>query len=267
MLCAAGLFALGFFAFTRCPYFSSSPAKDQTAQMTLLEKRIDALETKVNSLTEVAAAVPSAPSAEDLSLQDTVKNLQAQMADIQSHSDQGQESARQSVSAAFAFWDLREATKSGGPFTAELAAFRQSESNPEMRAEADALTSYAGSPPPNLSELTQELHDLEPSLSNPVSHDEPLTVWQKTKTALGSFISIHPLHNRELADVEKALASGSAADAFDAYRFLPPEIQHQLAPWGEKLEARLTVDKTVATLRTSLMAPVASAPSAAGSTP
>ncbi len=238
----------GSVAIVKCPFFV--PPQPPPANTALLEKRIANLETKLNTLTEIPAPVPADPA-----LADTVRNLQNEVAQIQSVSTQNQQAAHQWVAAAFAFWDLREAAHAGRPFTAPFATLRKMSNNPVVAEQAVLLESFAASPPPPLAQLKEELMTSEASITAPTVTQAAPTWRDKIKAALGTLVVVHPLHNPSFADVEKALDSGTAQDALDAFRFLPEDTQHQLTDWKSKLEARVAVDNAVAALGISFTAP------------
>jgi hypothetical protein len=228
---------------------------EQTSQdIAALQKRVTALEARIDMQSELPAAQPAATAAQPTpvnadvaALGDTVKNLQTEVAQLQ-----GQ--AQKSLAAAFAFWDLRDAVNRGQAFAPQLAALRNAAGGDASVTEpASRLDAYAATGVPSLAQLHDMLLAQEPAATAPPLPETP-SLGDRAKSILRNLVSVHPLHDAQFAALENALDAGDAAATAEAFRALPAEAQQHLAAWQEKLTARLEADQALRALQAHFMA-------------
>jgi len=239
----------GALMLVRCPWFAPMQASPNVAA---LEKRIAVLETRVTALTEIPPAVPSAGGTNetsDASLSESVKNLQAQVAAMDSKGSVSQQATHNLIAAAFAFLDVRDAAQQGQPFGPALAALRAaSGDDATLNAQIEKLAPYAETPAPTFGQLREMLAKEELSLTEDKAADINASLSDRVKNILRPLISFHPLHDPQVVALEQALDNKDAEKASQAYKLLPDESQKKLSPWHAKLEARAELDRELRVL-------------------
>ena len=245
------LASAGTAAYIYCPQFQPvTPVTQNFApDIVALEKRVDALEERLNAQKET-------PPTDTTALTDSLKTLQLQ---IQNLSGFDQKATRQRIAEVVAFWELREAIKNGQAFTPQLEIFRAtSVGDAAIVEQADKLAPYAAHPTPTLTQLRAELITQEATLASQPAPEETTSFWNHLKAIFHPLVSIHPLHDPRFAALENALDSDDAQNATEAFKALPDDAQQNLATWQTKLEARATLDTTVHTLSAVFTTPVQS---------
>jgi len=232
----------GTVALTQCPWFVNAVAgkdgKGVTQNIDALEDRVRMLESRLDA----QQAQPATVQDSDAALADTVKNLQAQVAQLQSAQKADGQNAQAWVAAAFAFWDLRNAVNQGRGFAPQLAALHDaSEHDAVANAQMGILFSYTAGVP-TLAQLHDELAAHEPAVE--ISDDQSdAPVWQNCiKKILGHLVSVHALHQPQFDALENALAGGDDSAALSAFNALPEDAKQKLSGWQAKLQSRIAVD-------------------------
>ncbi|MDE1900652.1 MAG: hypothetical protein KGI37_03275 [Alphaproteobacteria bacterium] len=261
----------GGVAALRCPWVTQhfiAPAATvmPNTQSVQNARAIAALEDRVRML-EARTAAPVQPAAGNdgtaaNALADTVKTLQAQVAQLQGESRNRQRQTRQWVAAALAFWDLRQTVDAGAPFATRLAAFDDavkagSAANaPDIDTQTAILFSHTAGVA-TAAQLRADLMAHEPAIANAPVADaaDQASSWReewkaRALDALSRLISVRPVHNAAFDAVEDALARGDAAAAQSAFTRLPDDAQKDLASWDAQLQERVAVDAALNRLAT-----------------
>jgi hypothetical protein len=227
------------------------PVAQNPPDFSVLERRIDALETQIKALNE---PVPASQAASDSpSLSDEVRTLKAQ---IQNKDAQDRQTMQKFVAAAFAFWDLRELAEDGRIFVPQFAALRAvSADDPEISEWVAKLEPYAAVATPTLTQLRDSLALEEKAAPAPVAEGENSTFMSRIMALLRPLVSVRPLHDPRFADLEKALDSGDAAAAIEALNALPDDVRKSLAAWQSKLGARASLDTILLALEARFTTP------------
>jgi hypothetical protein len=212
-----------------------------------LETRLDALDTKVAAIP--LAPPPQANAPDTTALNESVKALEGQIAQIEKQGGQEQMAAQKFMAAAFAYWDLREEVKAGRAFAPQLAALQTAAAGFDaIEEQAAKLAPYAALAVPTIPQLRETLAREENSVPA-VTRTESAKTWlDRIRVAMQSLITVRPLHDARFAALEKALDSGDARAALAAVKELPPEVQKNMSVWQEKLEARIAVDDAMRAL-------------------
>jgi hypothetical protein len=209
------------------------PVEQKLSKTEMLEQRLDVLEKRA---AETAGGAASLNNAGD----------KPQAGNKGASSNQA---TRDFIAAAFSFWDLREAAKTGRSFTLQLAALRATSGGDAKLSELAAkLEPYAAGTTPTLAHLREKLSAEEKAAPAPVVENEAPSLKSRVKSALEPLISVRPLHDARFADLEKALDAGDAAAALEAVKALPEEARKNIGAWQAELEARKTLDDTLQTL-------------------
>lgn len=262
----------GVVAALRCPWVTQhfiAPAatvmpNTQSAQnaraIAALEDRVRMLEARTAAPVQQPAAGNDGAAANALA--DTIKTLQAQVAQLQGESRNRQRQTQQWVAAALAFWDLRQTVDAGAPFAARLAAFDDavkagSAANaPDIDTQTAILFSHTAGVA-TAAQLRADLMAHEPAIMGaPVTDaaDQAPSWREEWKTraldALSRLISVRPLHNAAFDAVEDALAQGDAGAAQSAFARLPDDAQKDLASWDAQFQERVAVDAALNRLAT-----------------
>ena len=215
------------------------------ADLAALQQRVQILEHRLDTLKEtpVAQEAPQTGNSADVAaLNDTVKNLQAQITQLQNQS-------QKSLAAAMAFWDLRDVARGGRPFATQLAALRAASAGDAATTEQAArLDAYATSGAPTFAQLRDVLVQTEPAAADAPLPESP-TWRQRLQSLLQNLVSVHPLNDPQFAALENALNASDGLAASEAFKALPMNAQQHLAAWREKFDARMTVDDALHALQ------------------
>ncbi|MFA5041618.1 MAG: hypothetical protein WC464_08305 [Bdellovibrionales bacterium] len=219
------------------------PVEQKASRIDTLEERVEALEKR---LAEEAAAELLATT-NGTSLNEEIKTLKAEVETKEAKSHQ---TAHDFIAAAFSFWDLREAAKTGRPFTVQLAALRAAGKKDAKLAElSDKLEIYAASPTPTWTQLREALKAQEKTAPPaPVSETDPVSWKMRIESAMKALISVRPLHDKRFDALNKALDADDRAAAIEAANALPEEVRKAINPWQADLERRIALDDVLRTL-------------------
>ena len=218
------------------------PAAPSASEGKDIERRLETLENRVQTLTEIPTPTPQGTS--DVSgLSEQIKSLQTQVALLASKDTQGQQTSQKLVTTFLAFVDLRDVAHNGQSFTAQLDTLRAAVNGDAAFVEQiAALEPYAGHPIPTLPQLRDLLMKEESKLDLPTPPSETSSLSGRLKTIFRPLISVRPLHDPQFNSLEQALSSGDAEAALDASKALPADTQRALSAWQEQLVARLAIE-------------------------
>lgn len=196
-------------------------------------------------------------------LEEDLKKLQAEVAQLRAERIQAQQvaqtAARAWASAALSCWDMRAALRDGRPFGPALAALRQQTAgNVEVANAIDLLVPYSGGVD-SLPKLQAALAAAAQKLSPPaeVAVEEPAWL-TRARAAVRALINIHPVRADLAEPLLDAMASGDFAAAGAAYAALPDWAREQLGPWHERFDRTRAAVAAGDALTAILAAPVPS---------
>lgn len=211
-----------------------------------------------------AANMPVAPAvslAAFAALQDEVKSLKDEIAQLRAEKNNGmmaaQNAARAWAAAALSCWEIRAAVREGKPFAAALAGLKQQISgNAEALRAADLLTPFAAGVD-SVAKLRTDLQAAAAKLSPPQEQAAaPVPGWvERARTALRALIDIHPLRTDVTQPVLDALAAGDFAAAGTAYAALPDWARSQLGGWHDRFDMTRAASSAADALAAVLAAP------------
>jgi hypothetical protein len=246
LLLAVLLGSLGYAAYMRYPRQGLLvPVTQVSPKLVALEQRLDMLEAQLSKVLPPGGDL-TPPNEEVKKPKTPAENKEAQ----------DQQTTQKLIASAFAYWDLREAAKTGHSFAPQLAALRAATVN--SPATSDLITRlepYALEGALTLPQLREALRAEERTAPLPVAENAPTSFGARVKTALQPFVSIRPLRDERFANLEKAFDSGSAPAALEAVKALPENLQQHLALWRAKLEARIAVDDAFLVLSARIITP------------
>ncbi|MDR3423817.1 MAG: hypothetical protein P4M13_01890 [Alphaproteobacteria bacterium] len=252
--CFLGIVLAGvaFAVLLYAPRQPAVPVAQKAEEVAVLERRVDALESRLDALSAAAPVAPVAPQAnagDTAALSESVKNLETRTAQIEEQGKQDRQATQKFLAAAFAFLDLREAAQAGQAFAPQLATLRAAAGGDAVIEEQAAkLDPYAAQPVPTILQLREALTSAEKTVPVAAKVEAGAPWWMRIKMAFQSLISVRSLHETRFVALEKALDSGDAQAALAAVKELPQEAQESLAAWQEKLEARIAVDDALRVL-------------------
>jgi uroporphyrinogen-III synthase len=256
------LSGIGAVALTQCALFHDILLGAENAHVA---QNIDVLEDRVRMLesaqkAEATTVVAPENNAAVSGLAENVRNLQAQVAQLQDARAHDKQNTQKDIAAAFAFWNLRSAVDDGRRYAAPLGALQSSfddtlKNDPAVTESLTVLfTSATGVETYN--QLHDEVAAHEPALDT-VS-DADISGWvTHISRIMHSLISIRPSHSPAFDNLENGLANSDGQSASTAFDSLPVEARTALSTWHEKLKARVAVDDAMRTLAAKLAIPTA----------
>ncbi len=215
------------------------PVEQKSSRVDLLEQRIGDVEKRLDDL----SSQPPPSFGDAAQINEEIKTLKAliEAKDVKNH-----RTPQDFVAAAFAFWDLREAAKTGKPFSLQLAALRSiSKGDAKLSAFVDRLAPFAVAVPPTWNQLLVRLKAEEKNAPLPAAETETDSFKARALATLKSLITVRPLGDPRFTPLEKALDAADAVAATEALNALPPDARSALELWAADLKLRAELDETL----------------------
>jgi hypothetical protein len=225
-------------------------AQDEAAQ---LRSAIDTVKTEAAKPAEITAAV--APIAERIAaLEKNVQNV------IQSESARQQTAEK--VVLALELQSLKRALDSGQGFSAQLAEVKKLSGN---SIDLAPLTNLEQSGVPTLTDLKSDFRAAANSAMDAENTSQHSGVVDRLWAEAKSVVRVRRIDSKPddksteatLGRMQVALNDGRLGDALDASKDLSPTAEDAARPFLDKLEARVSVDNTLAQLEGQLKSSIA----------
>jgi len=224
------------------------PIEEEQKKLEALQQRLTLLEELVK---EEKAVIQTSGETTTEPLNEEIEKLKARIDAKESKESKDEHTTQKAIAALFAYWDVRDVSDQGRPFTAQLDTLRlAAEQDDGALALIEKIAPYANKGAPPLATLREELVAAEKNIPSPEEETAVPSFLATLKKRLRPLIFIHPVRDPRLISVEQALAAHNANEALEIVNTLPDSIRISLEPWRLRLDARVNLDAALKSLMT-----------------